>query len=158
MQQGTDYHSVYSNFFSTFWTNNVEDFLKVTRSNFSTELSSQIFDCCPRNFLIQERIGIIHLKVDPETLVILPSPSKHVSIHQPQRSNGKAMFLHLSVILFTEGVLCPRGLSVQGSLCPQGASVEGWSLSGRPPPPPSTLKCGWYASYYWNAFLLQYMI
>ena len=27
-------------------------------NNFSTELSSQIFDCCPRNFLIQkERIG-----------------------------------------------------------------------------------------------------
>ena len=26
--------------------------------NFSTELSSQIFDCCPRKFLIQEeRIG-----------------------------------------------------------------------------------------------------
>ena len=24
-------------------------------SNFSTELSSQIFDCCPRNFLIQEK-------------------------------------------------------------------------------------------------------
>ena len=24
-------------------------------NNFSTELSSQIFDCCPRNFLIQEK-------------------------------------------------------------------------------------------------------
>ena len=31
-----------------------EDYL----NNFSTELSSQIFDCCPRNFLIEEeRIG-----------------------------------------------------------------------------------------------------
>ena len=33
-------------------------FSKGYLNNFSTELSSQIFDCCPRNFLIQEeRIG-----------------------------------------------------------------------------------------------------
>ena len=33
-------------------------FSKCYPNNFSTELSSQIFDCCPRNFLIQEeRIG-----------------------------------------------------------------------------------------------------
>ena len=33
-------------------------FSKSYPSNFSTEFSSQIFDCCPRNFLIQEeRIG-----------------------------------------------------------------------------------------------------
>ena len=35
-----------------------DKFPKGYPSNFSTELSSQIFDCCPRNFLIQEeRIG-----------------------------------------------------------------------------------------------------
>ena len=54
MQQGTDYHTVYSNFFLSFWTNDVDDFPKGYLNNFSTELSSQIFDCCPRNFLIQE--------------------------------------------------------------------------------------------------------
>ena len=30
MQQGTDYHAGYSNFFLSCWTNDVEDFLKVT--------------------------------------------------------------------------------------------------------------------------------
>ena len=30
-------------------------FSKGYLNNFSTELSSQIFDCCPRNFLIQEK-------------------------------------------------------------------------------------------------------
>ena len=30
-------------------------FSEVYLNNFSTELSSQIFDCCPRNFLIQEK-------------------------------------------------------------------------------------------------------
>ena len=35
-------------------------FSEVYLNNFSTELSSQIFDCCPRNFLIQEeRIGYV---------------------------------------------------------------------------------------------------
>ena len=67
--------------------------------------------------------------------------------------NGKVMFLHLSVTLFTGGVsvqegLCPEGISVQGfsvqgvsvqgvsvqgDLC-LGVSVQGESLSGRPPP------------------------
>ena len=30
VQQGTDYHEVYSNFFLSCWTNDVEDFPKVT--------------------------------------------------------------------------------------------------------------------------------
>ena len=30
MQQGTDYHAGYSNFFLSCWTNDVEDFPKVT--------------------------------------------------------------------------------------------------------------------------------
>ena len=30
VQQGTDYHAVYSDFFLSFWTNDVEDFPKVT--------------------------------------------------------------------------------------------------------------------------------
>ena len=45
-------------FFLSCWTNDVEEFPKVTWIIFSTELSTQIFDCCPRNFLIQEeKIG-----------------------------------------------------------------------------------------------------
>ena len=53
-----------------------------------------------------------------------------------------------------------RGVSVQGGLCPGGLCPGGgggrWGvgvhggLSGRPPP--STITCGWYVSY-WNAFL-----
>ena len=42
-----------------------------------------------------------------------------VSFYRPQRSCGKVMFLHLSVILFTGA-----GVSVQGGLC-----------QGDPPPP-----------------------
>ena len=54
VQQGTDYLAVYSNYFLSCWTNDVEDFLKITW----IISPSQIFDCCPRNFLIQEeRIG-----------------------------------------------------------------------------------------------------
>ena len=66
--------------------------------------------------------------------------------YRPQRSCGKVMFLHLSVILFTGG---------------------GEFLSGRPPldrdpprqrpPAPRTVTSGRYASY-WNAFLFTSVI
>ena len=86
--------------------------------------------------------------------------------HFPQRSCGKVMFLHLSVILFT-GVLCPGGLHL-GGLClggslSSGRGVSVWgvslsregSLSGRPPNR-RTVTCGWYASY-WNTFLFWFI-
>ena len=58
VQQGTDYHEVYSNFFLKLLDQGCWRFSKGYLNNFSTELSTQIFDCCPRNFLIQEgRIG-----------------------------------------------------------------------------------------------------
>ena len=45
-------------FFLKFLDQRCWRFSKGYLNNFSTELSSQIFDCCPRNFLIQEeRIG-----------------------------------------------------------------------------------------------------
>ena len=62
-------------------------------------------------------------------------------IYRPQRSWGKVMFLHVSVILFIEGglSLCPGGcpsravlggsLSQEG-LCPGGVSVQGVSVQG----------------------------
>ena len=37
---------------------------------------------------------------------------------------GKVMFLHLSVILFTEGSLSTGGLCPQGGLCTGGVSVQ----------------------------------
>ena len=43
--------------------------------------------------------------------------------YRPQRSCGKVMFLHLSVILFT------GGFSVQGGSLSRGISVQGVSLS-----------------------------
>ena len=59
----------------------------------------------------------------------------------PQRSCGKVMFLHLCVILFTEGRSLYRGVSAWGDLCPGrslsrgslswGVSVQGGSLSRR---------------------------
>ena len=46
------------NFFLTFWDQWCWRFSEGYLNNFSTKLSSQIFDCCLRNFLIQEeRIG-----------------------------------------------------------------------------------------------------
>ena len=60
--------------------------------------------------------------------------------YRPQRSCGNVMVSQASVILFTEGVLCPSmhqrshdqgvGVSVQGALClgglcPRGVSVQG---------------------------------
>ena len=46
------------NFFLKFLDQRCWRFSEGYLNNFSTELSSQIFDCCPRNFLIQEeRIG-----------------------------------------------------------------------------------------------------
>ena len=47
--------------------------------------------------------------------------------YRPQRSWGKVMFLHVSVILFTGG---SRSLSM-GGLCPGGGLCQGVSLSGR---------------------------
>ena len=48
-----------------------------------------------------------------------------------KRSCGKVMFLHLSVILFMGGILCPGGVSVwQVSVRVEGESLsKGWSLS-----------------------------
>ena len=48
------HNAVYSNFFLSCWTMMLK-ISEVYLNNFSTELSSQIFDCCPRNFLIQEK-------------------------------------------------------------------------------------------------------
>ena len=63
------------------------------------------------------------------------------AIYRPQRSCGKVMFLHLSVILFTgSGVSLSRGSLSRQALC-QGD-----------PLPRCMVTCGWYASY-WNAFL-----
>ena len=46
-----------------------------------------------------------------------------------QRSCGKVMFLHLSVILFTSiGVYVQEGVSVQGGLCPGGSLSRGVSV------------------------------
>ena len=57
----------------------------------------------------------------------------------PQRSLGKVMFLHVSVILFTGGGLsfclgglCPGG-SLSGGVSVQGDLCLGGSLSWRPP-------------------------
>ena len=58
VQQGIDYHLVYSNFFLKVLDQWCHKFSEGYLSNFSTELSSQIFYFCHRNFLIQEeRIG-----------------------------------------------------------------------------------------------------
>ena len=46
-------HSLFK-FFLKFLDQWCSSFSKGYPNNFSTELSSQIFDCCPRNFLIQE--------------------------------------------------------------------------------------------------------
>ena len=81
--------------------------------------------------------------------------------YRPQRSWGKVMFLHLSVILFTEGsqslswgVSIPSGGSLSWGLHPGGSLswrglCPGGLLSWRPP---HTVMSGRYASY-WNAFL-----
>ena len=71
-----------------------------------------------------------------------PVPVKydlHFSLYRPQRSCGKAMFLHLCVILFTRGIsvpTCTRGHMTRGPLSRgslSGGSLSGGSLSGRPP-------------------------
>ena len=48
---------------------------------------------------------------------------------RPQQSNRKVRFLHLCVILFTEGVSVQWGL-FSGVLCPEGGLCPGRSLSG----------------------------
>ena len=66
--------------------------------------------------------------------------SLYLNCYCPQRSWGKVMFLHVSVILFTEGVSVSvsvrgrswslsRGSLSGGGFCPGGVSVWG-SLSG----------------------------
>ena len=52
-------------------------------------------------------------------------PFQFVFIYHPQRSRGKVMFLHRSVILFTGGSFCPRA----GWVSVQEVSVQEGSLS-----------------------------
>ena len=101
-------------------------------------------------------------------------PKSYQCNNHPQRSCGKVMFLHLSVILFTKGVyvqegslsrgVSVQGISVQRGLCPGGlwsreslsreVSVQGISVLGvSVRETPHTVTCGWYTSN-WNAFLL----
>ena len=106
--------------------------------------------------------------------------------YRPQRSCGKVMFLHLSVILFTGGVAdtpqeqtppgadmipradTPPGADPPGADTPPGADMIPSSRHtprSRPPqeqtPPCSACweiraTSGWYASY-WNAYLFSPM-
>ena len=111
--------------------------------------------------------------LDPPLLTVIPYGyiyGKFVGFflksynYHPQRSCGKVMFLHLSVILFTGGMsvpacitLCPGGVSDKG-VSVQGVSVQG-SLSRRVSvretpldSDPHMVTSRQYASY-WNAFL-----
>ena len=76
--------------------------------------------------------------------------------YRPQRSWGKVTFLHVSVILFTEGGLglCPEGLCPRGSLS-WGSPSRGVSVQGVPViETPHTVMSRQYASY-WNAFVFM---
>ena len=77
--------------------------------------------------------------------------NKDVNSYRPQRSCGKVMFLHLSVILFTGGGISVQGVS-KGGLCPREGLCPGGLCQGKPPV--RTVTCGRYVSY-WNAFLLE---
>ena len=81
--------------------------------------------------------------------------------YRPQRSCGKVMFLHRSVILFTGGGVCPSACwntTLLGRHRPWADTPPVQCMLGYTPPLPSTCWdthgycCGWYASY-WNAFL-----
>ena len=87
---------------------------------------------------------------DGQSQVSLPDHgSVTILYYRPQRSWGKVMFLHVSVILFTEG--WGGGLS----LCP-GSGGGSQSLSGGVSvmETPCAVMNGRYASY-WNAFLFS---
>ena len=71
--------------------------------------------------------------------------SLFLRFHRPQTKFAKVMFLHLSVILFTGGVLSQHAM---GQTPPR-------KKPGSPPPPRAT--SGRYASY-WNAYLLPLCI
>ena len=106
------------------------------------------------------------LLIDGQTLT--QSVRRHLNhlfcdllITASKRSCGKVMFLHLSVILFTEGRvvsvkggLCQGVISVHGGLCPGGSLTRGGICLGVSVQRPHTVKSGWYKSY-WHAFLLH---
>ena len=73
------------------------------------------------------------------------------NIYRPERSCGKVMFLHLSVILFTGGCLADTPL---GRHAPLQADTPCWADT----PTQSDGHCsGWYASY-WYAFLFHILV
>ena len=88
--------------------------------------------------------------------------------YRPQRSWGKVMFLHVSVILFTGGFSRP---TPRGRLRDLTGGYQGPHPGGPgpgrgcvpactetdPPFPRDSYWCGWFASY-WNAFLLPFTI
>ena len=79
--------------------------------------------------------------------------------YRPQRSCGKVMFLHLSVILSTRGCIracigadTPRADTPQADPPGQTPPVDRHSL-GRHPYPPADGYCGGRYASCWNAFL-----
>ena len=88
--------------------------------------------------------------------------------YRPQRSCGKVMFLHLSVILSTGGVSASvhAGIHPHGQTPPShppGQTTPGRHPLGRHPlgrytlPPPADGYCSGRYTSYWNAFLLRTM-
>ena len=96
----------------------------------------------------------------PNVLSILPVINHHrnrstcscqnYGFYRPQRSCGKVMFLHLSMILFTGrrslsrgGLFCPVGVSVEEVSVQEGSLFRGSSVKGCLCPGRGSLSRGW---------------
>ena len=69
--------------------------------------------------------------------------------YRPQRSCGKVMFLHLSVILFTGGVSAPvhAGIHTPLGRHPPGRQPPAQCVLGYTPPPPAQCILGYTSPY-----------
>ena len=61
LQQGTDYHSVYSNFFLSFWTNDVKHFQRLPKEFLRWAVISDFY-CCPRKDFHSQN-SVVKLKI-----------------------------------------------------------------------------------------------
>ena len=181
MQQGTDYQVVNSNFFKKFLDQWCWRFSERYPNNFSTELSSQIFDCCPRNFLIQEeRIGNvvstshwirpvvqIWCAIHVNLLLLI-----HYDFYRPQTKFAKIMFSQVSVCpqwggghAWQRGVHGREDMHGEGVCMAGGGACMAGGMCGRGTCMACMPPCRYYKIWsmsgryvsYWNAFLLAHV-
>ena len=136
---------------------------KIGKLKFWNFMSFQVFHCLVQSevkqiILVKSSLSEVRFKLHEVALREVMSQCNYSPLnYRPQRSCGKVVFLHLSVILFTGS--CPADAPKQTPLGrhPAWADNSPRQTLPRQTPPRDSHYRGRYASY-WNAFMyFQYL-